>query len=306
MIYSILENTSNAGKFFATLIIVILSLSIISFIGMIVGIAIFNVDLIQFENAINNIVDPENIKILKFLQLVQSVGLFIVPPFIVAWLFSSKITDYLKINVAPFVLSSIKVALIMILAMPLINFMAEINSMLKLPESLSWLEQIMKTSENNAQNITDTFLKVNNISGLFFNILLIAIMPAFGEELLFRGVFQKIFEDWTKNIHLGIIFSAFLFSAMHFQFYGFLPRFMMGVLFGYMFFWSGSLWLPIIAHFTNNLAAVLISYFMNLGLIGKEIETIGSKFAYWPYVLISAIIVTYLVHSVYLEHKRIL
>ena len=107
--------------------------------------------------------------------------------------------------------------------------------------------------------------------------MLIAILPALGEELFFRGIVQRIFISWTKNPLLGIIIGAFLFSFMHLQFYGFIPRFYLGIIFGLIYFWSGSIWLPILAHFLNNAAAVIILFIYGHETVGKDIDTIGTQ-----------------------------
>lgn len=93
--------------------------------------------------------------------------------------------------------------------------------------------------------------------------LLIALVPAIGEELLFRGVFQRLFTEWFRNIHWGIWISAILFSAIHFQFFGFLPRLFLGVIFGYLLELTSSMWVPIVAHFVNNLTGVIIAFFIS-------------------------------------------
>jgi len=105
---------------------------------------------------------------------------------------------------------------------------------------------------------------------------MIAIIPAIGEELFFRGVMQRIFSDWFKNMHVAIFFTAFLFAAIHMQFYGMLPRMMLGVLFGYLYYWTGSLWVPVFAHFLNNGAAVIVSYLSSRGFISSGYEDFGA------------------------------
>jgi membrane protease YdiL (CAAX protease family) len=87
---------------------------------------------------------------------------------------------------------------------------------------------------------------------MWLNIMIIAVLPAISEELIFRGVFQKIFQNIFRSGHLAVWFTSFLFSAIHLQFYGFLPRFILGLIFGYLFLWSRNLWFPVIAHFINN------------------------------------------------------
>jgi len=138
------------------------------------------------------------------------------------------------------------------------------------------IETWMKNAEEQAGELTEAFLKVETVGGLLFNIFMIAFLPAIGEELLFRGVIQRIFTRWTQNVHWGIWISAILFSALHMQFYGFIPRMLLGVLFGYLLVWSGSMWLPIIAHFINNGVAVVIMYLVDKELLNPELEVIGS------------------------------
>jgi membrane protease YdiL (CAAX protease family) len=87
-------------------------------------------------------------------------------------------------------------------------------------------------------------------------------LPAIGEEFLYRGVLQEIFSRWLRLGTLAVLLTAFLFSASHLQFYGFLPRFVLGLGFGYIYLWTGSIWLPVLAHFINNLIPVILSYFM--------------------------------------------
>ena len=118
---------------------------------------------------------------------------------------------------------------------------------------------------------------MNSAMDLFINLIMIGLIPAIGEELVFRGVVQKIFSQWSKNVHIGIWSAAFLFSAMHMQFYGFLPRMMLGGLLGYLYVWSGSLWLPIIGHFVNNAGAVLMSYFFQRGDLKLDPDKIGAE-----------------------------
>ena len=101
---------------------------------------------------------------------------------------------------------------------------------------------------------------MDTIWDLFYTILVIAVVPAIGEELLFRGYLQQKLVNWLSNSHTAILITAFLFSAIHFHLQGIIPRFVLGVLLGYLFYWSNSLWLPILAHFVNNAQAVIFSY----------------------------------------------
>jgi len=164
----------------------------------------------------------------------------------------------------------------MVVAFPLINLLAEINQSMSLPESMSGISDWMKASETANNEITKYFLQADSFGILLFNLILIALIPAIGEELLFRGIIQRLFTEMSKNIHIGIWVSAFLFSAVHMQFFTFLPRFLMGAMFGYFLIWSNSLSLTIAAHFVNNGLAVLINYLIQKGSIDTSVETWGN------------------------------
>jgi membrane protease YdiL (CAAX protease family) len=154
----------------------------------------------------------------------------------------------------------------------------------------------MKNAEENAEMLTKAFLKVDSVGGLFFNLFMVALLPAVGEELLFRGVIQRILTRWTRSYHWGIWIAAILFSALHMQFYGFVPRMLLGVLFGYLLVWSGSMWLPVLAHFINNAIAVIAYYFVDKKLLNPNIEEIGSTAgSYYMAVISLGLIVVFLI-----------
>ena len=146
-------------------------------------------------------------------------------------------------------------------------------------------------------------MKVGSYKGFLYNVVLMAIIPAIGEELLFRGVLMRQFKNWLKNIHWAIIITAFLFSALHMQFYGFIPRMLLGVLFGYLVWWSGSLWTSMLAHFINNLMAVIFYYLYNKQLISKSVDSFGATSATFVWAILSAIVVSGIIYIFY--KKRI-
>ena len=274
-------------------------------ISAVVAIPLFGME--SFSSIVNSSVsmDENNIPFLKYIQVVQSIGLFIIPSLILAYLFGGQISEYLNTNKTPQLRSAIVAIAIILVSSPMINMLAELNSKLALPEFLSGLENWMRASEDSANEITQLFLKTDSIWGLLFNIFMIGIIPAIGEELLFRGIIQRIFTDWTKNYHWGIWISAILFSALHLQFYGFIPRAILGAIFGYMLVWSGNLWFPIIAHFVNNSTAVIAYYLYNGGTISVDPDKIGTGSEYQIAGIISTIIVAVLFWNFYkLERKQ--
>lgn len=200
-----------------------------------------------------------SIEIIKLLQLFISTGMFVVPALFFARLESENWTEYLKLRGLPYVLIILAI-LIMFSSGPILELSAEINKSMKLPGFLKGLEQWMLNKELEMAEMTKQLLKMNSTGVLLFNLLMLAIIPALGEELIFRGCLQKIFARWTRNKHIAIWITAIIFSAIHVQFYGFLPRMLLGALFGYLLVWSGTIWIPILAHFMNNAVAVITAY----------------------------------------------
>jgi len=279
--------------------VMVVSVLVFVIAAIIVAIPFFGMESLMGSLSASGMNTPEGLGFLKYFQVVQSIGLFVAPPFALAWLYHGNISEYLFLDRKTSLSSYLYAALAVLLLIPLINFIGEINGQMTLPESLSGLENWMKTMEEAAKVLTEKFMKVNSISGLLFNVFMIAILPALGEELMFRGVIQRIFSDWTKNYHWGIWLSAFLFSAMHMQFYGFLPRMALGAMFGYLLVWTGTMWVPILAHFVNNAMGVLGYYLIDKGTISNDVEEWGTGTGQFPLVLFSLISVGLLLHLIY-------
>jgi uncharacterized protein len=277
MYHNFFQSSSIITKLLLSVLIMFLSLIIVTVLGLFLAIPLFNLNTIDLLAVIRDMAGLDNINLLKYMQIVQSIGLFIVPPIILGYLFSTNPMRYYGFNKKPALSSIGYVVLIVLLAIPIVNFLAFVNSKMHFPEFLKHIEVWMQTMEANAEIITKKFLTVHNGWDLLINILMIAIIPAFGEELIFIVLFQRIFTDQFKNVHVAVLLSAFIFSAIHFQFYGFLPRFALGVTFGYLYCWSGTIWLPVLAHFINNLGAVIFYLIIgNNELTEQKFEDFGT------------------------------
>jgi membrane protease YdiL (CAAX protease family) len=299
----IFYNASNLTKLLFSVFIVLVSFLFISIVGTLLIIPLFNIDIFQISEVLTNFEDARNIRILKYFQILQSFGIFIIPSFILAFLFGFNILQYLHLNQKPIAISILNIILITIIALPLINYIAYWNSQMSLPDSFASVENWMKEKEETVKSITEAFLGVNSIHGYLINLFVIAILAGVGEELLFRGIFQRLFIEWTGNHHIGIIITSILFSAVHLQFYGFIPRLMMGVFLGYLFFWSRTLWLPIIAHIVNNGIAVSAYYFYGKDFVEKDIDTIGIEQGGFSIVILSSVLVGLLILIIYRVEK---
>ena len=218
---------------------------------------------------------------LKWLQLFQTVGTFLLPPICCAWIWDADHKPFRLLQMdrgADWKLFLLAIG-IMICAAPAINLLADWNSKVELPECLDPIEQRMKAYEQQAAQLTERFLQADNVWQLLLNIGLMALLPALAEELSFRGTLQQI----LGNKQIAIWATAIVFSAIHMQFYGFVPRMLMGAMFGYLFVWSGTLWIPIVMHFTNNGLAVIAYYIF--GSENSYADTIGAGATWWLGVL---------------------
>jgi len=286
------------SKIIFSLFIVLACFLVIFLIALLIAMPVFNISISELSNYMSDYKNPDNVVFLKYLQTVQSVGLFIVPAFIIGYLMNQNTYAFLGFNVKINTQRAMAAVIIMLVALPLVNYLGLINSTMQLPEWLSGFEQWMKDKETGAQDLTRAFLLMENHGQLIFNIFMIGLIPAIGEELIFRGIFQRIFTDWTKNIHWGIFIAAFLFSTMHFQFYGFLPRLLLGMLFGYLYYWSRSIWIPMLVHFVNNTTAVFAYYFYP-DKINQEIESFESVPGLEIFLIFNAAIFVLLLYRFY-------
>lgn len=219
--------------------------------------------------------DLSAVSSLRVAQLFQSLGFFVVPPIILAVLWSREPLHWLKADKKPQPAALLLVLVIMWTAMPAINLLGEWNQSVVLPESLSGLEESIKSMEADAKLFTEKILAVDTVGGLLFIIGLIALVPAVGEELFFRATIQQLFRS-KMGATAAIWLTALIFSFIHFQFYGFIPRMLLGALMGYLMVWSGSLWYPIVAHFVNNATVVVVVFAERKGWINFDLETFGS------------------------------
>lgn len=218
-------------------------------------------------------INAQNIGSFKWLQSWSSIGVFILPSLLFIYLTENSFVIAGKFS-RPQILISVCA---MLFCLPIINFLAVWNEGIHLPEFLSGVESWMRASEAKSAVIMEYFLQMDSYADLLINLIVIAFIPAIGEEFLFRGVIQRGLTKWKNNPHFGIWISAFIFSALHMQFLGFLPRFLIGGFFGYLFLWSGSIWLPVIAHFINNALAVVLIFTSSSALASKEIESMGEE-----------------------------
>jgi hypothetical protein len=166
------------------------------------------------------------------------------------------------------------VFLLIITSTPWIAYVYEWNRGIHLPIGES-LQESIRVYEERTEKIIEQMLADTSQAGFIGNLFVMAFLPAIGEELLFRGIIQRLFYRWWRNIHFAVWITAFLFSIMHLSFSGLLPRLMLGVIFGYLFYFTGNIWLPIAAHFLNNSMALLAAFLEKNNLSNTPYEDFG-------------------------------
>lgn len=278
------------ARLFFVLLLIICCFAALSLAGILLAMPLFGISLMDTVDLLSNLEDPKVVPLLMFLQVVQSVGIFLLPPLLAGLLFEGNTFRYLRLDRTSGGSFYLYTILILVVSTPLLQALITLNEQMNLPSFMQEVEAWMKNSEEQATRLTEAFLQGTSWKALLVNLLVVAVLPGIGEELMFRGLLQRLLAEWFRNIHVAIWVSALLFGAMHLQFYGLLPRLMLGALLGYLFYWCGSLWIPVVAHFLNNAFTVVMSWMANRNWIGPEWEELGSTGNF--YVLLGSTILT--------------
>jgi membrane protease YdiL (CAAX protease family) len=213
---------------------------------------------------------------LMWLQAGSSVGGFIAAPLLFWVLFEKRrITDFAAESAPAGVVWPL-VLLLVVLAFPFNGWVYELNQQLDLPPALQGVEDWMKAKEDSLDDLTKFLTAFGQPWQLVVGLLVVAAIPAVGEELLFRGVVQNLLRETFRNVHVAVWVSAALFSAIHFQFYGFLPRMLLGALFGYLYAWTRDLRVAMFAHFVNNGATLVMVYLFRQKVVDFDVENTES------------------------------
>ena len=289
------------SKFMITVGVILISAVAFTILAVGIVTSVYGISVEEMQKVMDGD-SLQSLNIMRIVQTLASLGTFVLPPFFLAYTFGGNPKAYLGLDKTPKTISFLYVILLMILATPLINFLSEVNSSMHLPGAMKSLEDWMRAQEDKAAKITKQFLEMHSVKSLLFNLFMVGFLPALGEELVFRGVVQKLFHQWSKNAHLAIWVTAILFSALHMQFYGFIPRMLLGAMLGYLYLWSGSLWLPILGHFVNNGGAVLFTYLFTHGHTTIDPDKVGAQSDFLS-VAISIVIVIMLFYFIRKSEK---
>jgi membrane protease YdiL (CAAX protease family) len=289
-----LYNESPLYQLFVSLLIIMGVGITLSIILILAGTMIFGSDLTVLEKSTEALRNSD-VGFLKYILIIQDISLFLVPSIIILVMMKPGSSTGLSELKIPHLKETGLVIILALCILPVTSFTEQINAGMHLPEWLSGVEKWMVEKEDHANNIINQVMVSPAFGTMILNLFIIAILPALAEEILFRGVLQKILYNLFKSGHVAIWVTAFIFSTIHFQFFGFIPRFILGLVFGYLFFWSGTLWLPVISHFVNNAVPVVVAYIQGMEKFDAPVDTplLKQAIALPLPILISLIILFY-------------
>lgn len=241
---------------------------------------------------------------------IQDILAFILPAVVTMAIIYRRPFHVMGLDRAPSWLAITIVIVFYVISLPAMNWLVEMNKAMSLPSWMAGIEQAMRAAEDNAAEVTQEMLNINSVGQLILCVLVVGVMAGLSEEMLFRGALLRTMQDSRLGNHAVVWITAFLFSALHMQFYGFVPRMLLGVWLGYLFVWTGSLWVPIIAHTLNNSTVVLMSYLSNKGVIPEGFgDNLGLPAAgSFPWLatcsLIASLALAISVHAFYTSHRK--
>lgn len=240
----------------------------------------------------------------------QDILAFILPAVVTMAIIYRRPFHVMGLDRAPSWLAIAIVIVFYVISLPAMNWLVEMNKAMSLPSWMAGIEQAMRAAEDSAAEVTQEMLNINSVGQLILCVLVIGVMAGLSEEMLFRGAMLRTMQDSRLGNHAVVWITAFLFSALHMQFYGFVPRMLLGVWLGYLFVWTGSLWVPIIAHTLNNSTVVLLSYLSNKGVIPEGFgDNLGLPAAgSFPWLatcsLIASLALAISVHAFYTSRRK--
>lgn len=243
--------------------------------------------------------DPDMIFYIRGMLLVQFLGLFVIPTMLFAYFSDPQPGNFLGLRNPQKAAYWILGIAVLLVSIPLVEYLGLLNHKMVIGgETQKWMEAL----EEEAAKQIQFMLNKRTPTELILNLIFISVFAGVGEELFFRGVLQRLLIKLTKNPWAGIILAALLFSGFHFQFFGFLPRLLLGILLGAIYWYSGSLWTAILAHFFYD-AFIIVLVYSNPKMIEDTNATIVNPSQLGLMALVSAAITFFLVWQMIKQSK---
>jgi membrane protease YdiL (CAAX protease family) len=261
----------------------LLGVFVFTLIAMLIVMAIFGAKAMTDPYVLSG-AEPRYLPALRVLLIATSIGFFLFPAILLPVTEGKKLGRFYGFKKPGLKMIGL-VLLIMVLSMPFMEWITLTNQKLILPDFLKGLEHWIRRKEDETMQTTLLLLKMAQVKDLALNLFMIALVPAVSEELMFRGGMQRTFGRIFGNPHIAIWLSAAIFSAIHVQFYGFLPRMLLGAGFGYIYLWSGSLWYSMLGHFINNAYAIGAAFYMQKHHMDIAKMDNTPQFAWYGYLI---------------------
>jgi uncharacterized protein len=286
-----------------TIFLAILGFQVVGpFLGALVAYPFYDGTPAEYQEALSHIgKDP---KLRTPLLIIQGVGAafgLILVPLVLLKKLKRSVSDFFD-NDSFHIQPALLVIILVVVFMGFNSLFIEWNQSIELPGAFG---EWARSTEDYLEEMTKFFTVFNTTGELVLALFVMAIIPAVGEELVFRGLVQNDLLRATRNPHVAIWISAILFSAVHMQFFGFIPRMFLGALFGYLYHWSGNLAMPMLAHFVNNGFSLIMMYMYQQGATTLDLET--PEKAPWKVIIISTILSAFLLYAYrtfYLKHAH--
>ena len=227
-------------------------------------------------SVIIGLVGADDVVRLRWATVLQDLFIFIMPVAMTALIAARNPLRFTGVDRWPCGSAVVWTMAVVVLAIPAMNVIVQWNASLTLPESMSRIEQVLRASEQAANGMVMMLMSGTSVIDLILSILIMGCLTGIAEELFFRGMLQKLLHVQLRNAHIAIWATAVIFSAVHLQFFGFVPRMLIGAFLGYLAWWSGSLWLPAMAHALNNSLVVINQWLVNTGRSSVDANSVGA------------------------------
>lgn len=253
MTFPLIKKTTQGSRLLTFMLLLIFGILFSSVLGVFVAM-INGGEIFSFKN-------------LRIIQVLNQVVGFMMPAVVYAILVKEKPFNFLGFNKMP--AWSLLGIVAMFTIIPFLGTVTDWNDSIVFPESMRAIEEQMRATQQKSEEIIEMFISQGS---LFSSLLIIAALAAVSEELLFRSVIQRWLMKLFKNVHVAIIVTAIVFSAFHMDFFGFFPRLFLGVMLGYMFWMTGSIFPSMLMHFVNNATIVMLHYLNTRGFIDIDVD----------------------------------
>jgi membrane protease YdiL (CAAX protease family) len=281
------RNLTPATNLMTVFSLIFIGYAFSTFFIYLVTLFFFKINLAENETAFSDITNESTLMFFRFKMMVDIIFVFITSATIFRKLMEYKGQDYLVVRKKPSLKIIGIISLLFLICFPVSNFLMFANGLIDTNDALL---------EAEAQNavFTKALLFTDNFSTYLLNLVCIGLLTAIGEELLFRSVFQRLLIKLIPNLHVAVLLGAGLFSLMHFSFYGFIPRFFMGIILGYIYLSTANIWYCIVFHFLNNAIAITFAYLMHKGFDLSFYDMLGAgKIDRWFGLIILASIIVF-------------